>query len=106
MPKIITFGPKRTKALRVMEALPDWAPRWREAVGRLSSSSFATGGGAMGWKADIDFLLTPTGFEKTLAGAYDDRPKERPAIRTQPSGLSAENFSLTSPVSVHDIGLA
>lgn len=100
LPRVLSFAPKRHSALKRMRAIPEWQDRWQEAIRRLAASSFATGGGETGWKADIDFLLSPSGFERTLSGKYDDR---RPAPR--PETISARDFSVNTPSSARDFSL-
>lgn len=50
---------------------------WREACKKLVSSSFCRGENNTGWKADIDFLASESGFAKVMEGKYDDGPGGR-----------------------------
>ena len=45
---------------------------WREALTKIEASPFLRG--EKGWRIDIEFLLSPTGFDKVLSGEYDHRP--------------------------------
>lgn len=46
---------------------------WQLALDKLAGSTFCRGFGEKGWKADLDFLLSPTSFNKLLDGRYDER---------------------------------
>ena len=41
-----------------------------EAIWRIPSSDFLCGRNGRDWKADLDFLLTPSKFPKILEGSY------------------------------------
>ena len=55
---------------------------WREACDRIVGSSFLTGGGRRGFRADIDFITQPNQFRKLREGAYDDTEKDTELRRT------------------------
>lgn len=51
---------------------PD-ADHWTELIQRMARSKFCCGGGAKGWRADIDFFLKRDTPLKLLEGKYDDQ---------------------------------
>lgn len=64
---------------RAMHARCEAAPEgqlwtmWRELFGHVRRSSFLRGNNARGWRANLDWLINPTNFDKVMSGAYDDR---------------------------------
>ncbi len=56
---------------------------WNEALAKITASSFCCGANDRGWRADLDFLLTPSKFVKLIEGQYDNRaPQARGSPRT------------------------
>lgn len=46
---------------------------WRTVLAKASASSHCLGDNKRQWTASFDFLVSPSGFIKTLEGNYDDR---------------------------------
>jgi len=46
---------------------------WAEACKIVAGSAFCRGEGGTGWRADIDFIASESGFTKIMEGKYDDR---------------------------------
>lgn len=63
----------RRKTLQTRLRDPTWAGAWRDAIQRVSSSSFCRGQGSTGWVADFDWFLRPDTVTRLLEGKYDDR---------------------------------
>lgn len=55
---------------------------WAALLQRINASSFCTGGGSTGWKADVEFFLRPDTATRILEGKYDDRG-DTPTSRQQ-----------------------
>jgi len=43
----------------------------REAIWSIPRSEFLCGSGSRGWRANIDFILQPSSFQKLIEGTYD-----------------------------------
>ncbi len=73
LPKVQRLTEPRAKALR--KRLDDCGglPGWTAALTKLEASSFLTGRSGKDWRANFDFVLQPSSFQKLLEGAYDDR---------------------------------
>lgn len=67
----------RKSALRQRLRDPDWRENWRAALARARESPFCNGGGAQGWRADLDWFLRPDSVTKLLEGRYDDGKRTR-----------------------------
>lgn len=46
---------------------------WARALAAIERSSFLRGRNDRGWRASLDFMLSPTNFAKLMDGGYDDR---------------------------------
>ena len=44
---------------------------WTEAIRAIERSPFLRGENGRGWRADFDFLLQPSSFQKLVEGSYD-----------------------------------
>ncbi|AQT68309.1 hypothetical protein STSP2_01468 [Anaerohalosphaera lusitana] len=74
LPVIRAFSDQRQNRLKVRMSERVFADNWREAIDKLSASSFATGHNDRAWRADVDWLLkNSTNYIKVLEGKYDDR---------------------------------
>jgi hypothetical protein len=69
LPVVRKLTPDRVKSLsrRIHENSID---EFTEAIRAIEQSEFLRGGGRNGWRADFDFLLSPTKFNKILEGTY------------------------------------
>jgi hypothetical protein len=45
---------------------------WKIAMGKLEKSGWCQGRNARGWRADFEFVLAASSFNKLIEGAYDD----------------------------------
>lgn len=71
LPLPAPLTPARTNRLRsILETYGSSA--WCDAIARLKKSGFCQGANRRGWKANLDFLLTPEKFLRLLEGRYDD----------------------------------
>lgn len=78
LPLCQRISPDREKRLRARLSEIGGLDGWKAAMEKLSKSSFLTGGGERGWKADIDFILQQRSFTKLMEGSYDERtPAEK-----------------------------
>ena len=63
-----------------------WLAGLNEALEHVAASDFLQGGGSKGWRADIDWFLSPGSLTKILEGKYDgkkadDTPKRETEYR-------------------------
>ena len=73
--KVQNFSDTRRRKLRQRLAECGGIEGWRAALAKVDASTFLTGGGRDGWRADFDFMLQAKSFTKILEGAYDDTPR-------------------------------
>ena len=69
LPSVRKLTPDRVKALhrRIKEnTIQDFT----EAIDAIERSPFLRGDSKRGWRADFDFLLSPTKFNRILEGTY------------------------------------
>jgi uncharacterized protein YdaU (DUF1376 family) len=75
--------PERRKAIRARLAT-DGLIGWREALAAVEASPHCRGENDRGWRADIDFVASPTKFQKLREGSYGPVPAG-PADSTKPA---------------------
>lgn len=74
LPIARTLTPQRAKHLKAR--LHEYGLKgWNEALRNLRELPFCLGESKSGWKADFDFLLQPTSFNKVLEMAYAKEDK-------------------------------
>ena len=62
------------------------------AFEKVAASIFLCGGGDRGWKADFDWLISPTNMQKVLEGKYDNDQCNIPATQIlQPKFVGNQN---------------
>ena len=62
------------------------------AFEKIAASVFLCGGGERGWKADFDWLISPTNMQKVLEGKYDNDQCNIPATQIlQPKFVGNQN---------------
>jgi hypothetical protein len=76
---------KRVKSLRTRSSETGWRESVDEALARVAASTFCRGGGDRGWRATIDWFLSPDTLNRLLEGTYEDRRSER--INGRSNGL-------------------
>lgn len=81
LPLVQNRSETRKKHLRARLAECDGLEGWRAALDKVQASSFLTGAGDRGWKADFDFFVTAKQFTKIMEGGHDDG--DRPQSETQ-----------------------
>lgn len=54
------------------------------AIRKMGESSFLRGDNGQGWRADFDFLLAPSKFDRILEGVYDDTRRQAAPRRADP----------------------
>ena len=47
---------------------------WDRALCEIEKSDFLSGEGGRGWRANLDFMLRPSNFNKLIEGGYTDAP--------------------------------
>ena len=69
LPLVRKLTPDRVKSLnrRIRE---NTIEEFTEAISAIEQSPFLRGAGKSGWRADFDFLLSPTKFNRILEGTY------------------------------------
>lgn len=72
LPLVQNRSETRKKHLRLRLAECGGLEGWRAALEKVRASSFLTGAGERGWKADFDFAVTATKFTKIMEGGFDD----------------------------------
>ena len=67
--------PQRSQKFRkrLAEDLGGDLNQWRTYCEAVVASTFLTGGGDRGWKADFDWLIEPKHMTKILEGGFQDR---------------------------------
>ena len=70
--KVQNFSAARRRKLRQRLAECGGLEGWSAALAKVQASSFLTGGGREGWRADFDFMIQAKSFTKIPEGAYDD----------------------------------
>jgi len=65
--KLTSERRKRVRA-RLAEHTPD---DFTEAIAAVERSPFCRGDNTKGWRADFDFILQPTSFNRLIEGSYD-----------------------------------
>ena len=81
-PRKLTADRRRKIEARLREHGPEV---WREACDRLAASPFCRGENDRGWRADLDFLVQPTSFNRLIEGGYDARPSPTPRAQGPPA---------------------
>jgi hypothetical protein len=61
---------------------------WRKVLANVEASAFLCGGGAQGFKADLDWLLLPEKLIKVLESRYGNGAHHSPASSQRPPGIS------------------
>lgn len=90
LPQPREITPKRRSAAlaRFRDSCGSDLEAWREACLQVGASSFLTGSGPRGWRADFDWLTNKNNLLKLAEGKYRDRPNDRRSGRP-PSLLDA-----------------
>jgi len=57
-----------------------------------AKSAFLCGAGERGWKADFDWLIAPTNFQKVMEGKYDNDQNHSITARTSPLSDTGQGF--------------
>jgi hypothetical protein len=77
LPKVKSWTPKRASALdaRIRERLADGKAAdqpdyWRRFFEQVADSAFLTGDNPRGWRPDLEWLIRPENFAKTIEGRY------------------------------------
>ncbi|USI71630.1 hypothetical protein [Sphingomonas morindae] len=76
------------------------ADGFTEAIAAVERSSFCRGDSGSGWRADFDFLLQPSSFNRLLEGSYDRNEQPRSSARS--SGRSAPGSGPGRTVAARD----
>jgi hypothetical protein len=74
LPQVSDLTERRTRRLRALLArqLGGDLGRWRAYLAAIGSSSFLTGGGPRGWRADFDWALREDNLVAVREGKFDD----------------------------------
>ena len=72
LPKFVRLTDKRRKAIAARWKEEKGLEAFREVFTKAANSDFLKGKNDRGWVADIDFLMKPDGFAKTIEGKYDN----------------------------------
>jgi len=64
---------KRQQTVRARMQDEFWRTNWREAMQKVSRSSFCAGTNDRGWKANLDWFLRPDTVPKLMEGQFDDQ---------------------------------
>lgn len=64
---------KRQQTVRARMRDEFWRTNWREAMQKVSRSSFCAGTNDRGWKANLDWFLRPDTVPKLMEGQFDDQ---------------------------------
>ena len=87
LPQAAKFTPDRKR--KIIARLKDYGlDGWDQALANIERSSFLTGGGPRGWRADLDFLLQPASFSKVHDGGFGNgrhAAQSKPVVM-QPKG--------------------
>lgn len=77
LPVVKALTEARKRHLRARLAKCNGLEGWKAVMDRVEASDFLTGRseGGNGWKADIDFVLTASKWQKIVEGSYDNRVK-------------------------------
>lgn len=75
--KLTTERRRRVQA-RLAEHTSD---DFTEAIAAVERSAFCRGDNDKGWRADFDFILQPTSFNRLIEGSYDRSPKQQSGNR-------------------------
>lgn len=70
VPSKLTASRKSKLKARLSDA--EGIDGWRDACDRVEKSSFCTGKSKGGWRANFDFMLQQSSFQKIIEGSYDD----------------------------------
>lgn len=89
LPKVQRLTEPRGKALRKRLDECGGLSGWLTALVKLEASSFLTGRSGKDWRANFDFVLQPSSFQKLLEGAYDDR-KPTASFTSEPTDAERE----------------
>lgn len=71
---------------------------WKSALEKVSKSDHCTGINDRGWKANLDFLLSPASFTKLMEGNYDNRAPGNSKSGTNTPGNGRSSPSITEAV--------
>jgi hypothetical protein len=66
---------ERKRALKVRMNTAIFRDNWQIALAKIPESNFMRGNNDRGWKADIDWFLSPKSLPKILEGKYDNKKK-------------------------------
>lgn len=81
-PSIRDINGKRKQAVSARyKANPD-IETFRQLFEKAEQSKFLQGNNDRGFKADFDFMMSPSRFDRLLEGAYDDREQNKPSFDT------------------------
>jgi len=85
---------ERKRALKVRMNTAIFRDNWQKALAKIPESNFMRGDNDRGWKADIDWFLSPKSLPKILEGKYDNRGRQNEiteAIRKAQEEIDDEN---------------
>lgn len=71
LPKAQVFSDSRKKAMQARLKEAGGLDGWRSCLEKIEASDYCTGK-KNGWRASIDFLLSPKSFAKIMEGNYDN----------------------------------
>ena len=73
---VLTAGRRKKLQTRLGEKF--FVENWRASLVLMGASYFCRGGGPTGWKASIDWFITPDAVPKIIEGKYADRASKSP----------------------------
>lgn len=74
VPKCLLVSDKIRRSLQVRLREPFFAENWKPAMQRVAASNFCQGQNERGWRASLDWFITPDVVRKIMEGKYDNRP--------------------------------
>jgi uncharacterized protein YdaU (DUF1376 family) len=92
---------RRAIAARLRAEFGGDLERWQAYLRRIAASSFLTGGGERGWKADLDWAVMPKNVVRVLEGFHDDRGRAAAAPKLLPA--LDERYWNRSPAEVRQL---
>lgn len=75
LPQCRQMTDKRKVAFKARWKDPGWRRDYAEAISKVPASEFLLGNNGRGWKADIDWFLSPDSVTKILEQKYDGNRK-------------------------------
>ena len=81
LPEITNLSSGRRRALQRRLRETHFKENWRAAIRRVGASSFCTGQGPNGWKANVDWFLRENTVAKIMEGQYDSLHNDKTIVR-------------------------